>query len=377
MIEAIRTFLLLVLGLVVLLCLVMPPTYLLWQIKIAVSEYPFIATGAALLILALPMYNRGAWLIPQVIITIEIFTCSLYPVVSAMSISNRLEGELSQAFGNEKLEANPFAVTELFSSAQRTVQPQTLTYLKSESQNLNLDFYPTDKANAPVVVVIHGGGWNSGDRKQMDNFNYLLAAKGYNVAAMDYSLAPDFQNPKQVSDVKHCLSFLKHNADKLKIDAANIVLLGRSAGGQIALQAGYSECCPDIKGIVAFYSPADMVWGYSLSTNEGVLKSKTLITDYIGGTLEQFPERYDYASALSHVKKGCPPTLMIHGRQDNIVAFDHNLHLIEKLKPAGIKYYLLDLPWATHGGDYHLFGPTGQLSTYSVLYFLKSVTTRI
>jgi hypothetical protein len=54
----------------------------------------------------------------------------------------------------------------------------------------------------------------------------------------------------------------------------------------------------------------------------------------------------------------------------------HDVHLIKKLKPAGVKYYWLKLPWATHGFDYNLNGPGGQLSTYAVETFLNTVTAR-
>ena len=207
----------------------------------------------------------------------------------------------------------------------------------------------------------------------MYHFDCYLASKGYNVVAIDYSLAPKYQNPQQITDVANCISYLKANSEKLGLDANNIVLLGRSAGGQIALQSGYSLHLKEIKGIVAFYSPADMVWGYSLSVDNAILKSKTLITQYVGGKLSDVPQRYEDATAMTHVTADSPPTLMIHGKKDNMVAYGHNLHLIEKLKPAGVPYYLLGLPWATHGADWHMNGPSGQLSSYAVEHFLHSV----
>ena len=68
------------------------------------------------------------------------------------------------------------------------------------------------------------------------------------------------------------------------------------------------------------------------------------------------------------------PTLMIHGMNDVLVSPEHDRKLIKKLKPNGVKYYWLQLAWATHGFDYNLNGPGGQLSTYAVETFLNTVT---
>ncbi len=374
MLEIIRTLFLFLLGLTAILCVVFPPNYFLWQLKIVISEYPHIPLLAGIIIFALPGYHRHAWIWPQLVLVIEIIVLCLYPILGAYSIASTLDQDLNNAFGPAEIKQDAFSSVRLFVPAPDAPKPRTLTYFTEADRKLQCDFYPaTAKVVAPLVLVIHGGGWDSGDRMQINDFNRFLAGKGYNVVAMDYSLAPKFHNPHQVGDVKNCISYLNDHAAELKIDTSRIALLGRSAGGQIALQAGYSMEMPEIKGIVAFYTPADMVWGYSLSFDTDILKSKSLITQYMGGKLADIPEKYADATAMSHVKSDSPPTLMIHGQKDNMVAYEHNLHLIKKLGPAKVPHYLLTLPWATHGADYHLNGPSGQLSAYSVMYFLATV----
>ncbi|MDB5109638.1 MAG: lip2, partial [Mucilaginibacter sp.] len=68
------------------------------------------------------------------------------------------------------------------------------------------------------------------------------------------------------------------------------------------------------------------------------------------------------------------PTLIIHGENDVLVAYEHSRRLNAKLQENGIKHFWLQLPWATHGFDYNINGPGGQLSTYTVERFLKTVT---
>lgn len=372
MFELTRTVLLLVVGLASILCVALPPNYFLWQLKIVLSEYPHIPLLAALIVFGLPGYERNLWLWPQLTLTVAAVVMSLYPIVGAATIANSLPQELDKTFGKAEINEKPFSYFKLFVPDPTDPAPDTHTYFQDSVQELKFDLYKASGKKRPVVIVIHGGGWDSGDRTQMHQFDRYLASKNYNVVAIDYSLAPQFQCPKPVIDVQTCIDYLKVNSDKLNVDPNNIVLLGRSAGGQIALQAGYSLHRPEIKGIVAFYSPADMVWGYSLSVDNAILKSKTLITQYVGGKLDKVRDNYENATAMTHVTTQSPPTLMIHGKKDNMVAFGHNLHLIEKLKPAGVPHYLLALPWATHGADWHLNGPSGQLSSYAVEHFLHS-----
>lgn len=374
MFELIRTTLLLILGLAAILCIVFPPNYFLWQLKIVVTEFPHLLLLGSLILVAFPGYERHNWLWPQLILALETVVLCLYPILSANSIAEKLPLELKMAFGQSAVSETPFSSFKLVVPAPDSPLPTNRIYYSDQNRALSLDFYSASPAmNAPVIIVIHGGGWNGGDRSQMDHFNRFLAQKGYNVIAMDYSLAPEFQNPQQVVDVGNCLAYLTAHQQEMGLNMSRVVLLGRSAGGQIALQSAYSQGLSNIKGVIAFYTPADMVWGYSLSVDNAVLKSKTLISQYVGGTIEENPEKYQAATAMSYVKPNTPPTLMIHGLKDNMVAYEHNLHLIETLKPAGVPHYLLTLPWATHGADYHLNGPSGQLSSYAILYFLQSV----
>ena len=95
--------------------------------------------------------------------------------------------------------------------------------------------------------------------------------------------------------------------------------------------------------------------------------------DYLGGTYGQVPEIYRESSPVEFAGTGSPPTLMLHGSNDALVAFEHSRRLDLKLANAGVRHYLLRLPWATHGFDFNLDGPGGQLSTFLVLNFLNSV----
>ena len=153
-------------------------------------------------------------------------------------------------------------------------------------------------------------------------------------------------------------------------------MIGRSAGGQIALCAAYMLHLPNIKGVVNYYGPADMVWGGQVKVNSAVLNTNKIYDEYFGGQYEQVPDKFRESSAVANANSLSPPTLMIHGTIDPLVSIHHEERLQKKLDSLGVKNYFLRLPFATHGCDYSLKGPAGQVSRYAVLRFLNSVTNR-
>ena len=98
------------------------------------------------------------------------------------------------------------------------------------------------------------------------------------------------------------------------------------------------------------------------------------MSQYVGGSYDQVPQKYHNCSPLEFVDKNSVPTLIIHGENDVLVSPEHSRRLNKKLQGNGIKHYYLKLPWATHGFDYNINGPGGQLSTYAVKTFLDAIT---
>jgi acetyl esterase/lipase len=94
--------------------------------------------------------------------------------------------------------------------------------------------------------------------------------------------------------------------------------------------------------------------------------------DYLGGNLDNVREQYQRSSPPQLVHPGCPPTLMIYAHHDPLVSHLHGHRLAPRLKAAGVPFFGLYLPWATHGFDYTLNGPGGQLSTAIVKKFLEA-----
>ena len=155
------------------------------------------------------------------------------------------------------------------------------------------------------------------------------------------------------------------------LDMDRVALLGRSAGGQIALAAAHdAQPLSGIKGVIVFYAPNDLFFSWRVPGPKRVIDSRRLLRQYLGGSPAEVSERFTQASPLLRAGARSPATLMIHGGRDELVWSIHENRLSEKLKAAGVAHYYLDLPWATHGCDYNFSGPCGQISTYAIERFL-------
>lgn len=297
----------------------------------------------------------------------------LRPGFEAWRLSGPLTRELQPAAGRDEA----FSVARLFAGTPPAPVPVTTVQV---APGLPLDLYrprlASGAARPPCVVVIHGGGWESGDRTQLAPFNHWLAGLGYAVAAVSYRLAPAHRWPAQREDVELALRHLRLHGAELGIDATRLVLLGRSAGGQIAQVVGYAAPDPAIRGVIALYAPSDLIFGYVNTHEDDMLRSPALMRRFLGGTPDSARAAYESASGLFQVGRGAPPTLLLHGRNDALVWHRHSERLSARLDELGVRRVLVELPWATHAFDFNLHGPGGQLTTYAVECFLAEVLQR-
>lgn len=373
----IRLTLLIITFLVSLLAVFRAPTYHLWLLAVGVAEFAWIFITITFVLLVAG-FIPGKYQLAGTLLGIVTLLILLSPIFRAYSIAKELPAAMDTALDEHDGSTGtpPFNfLTMLTDYPQQPVPAKTFTYRTDDQPSSTLDFYPAQQTGLrPCVVVIHGGSWSSGDSKQLPELNSYLAQAGYHVAAVNYRLAPTYLCPSPVEDVYAAMDYLREHAAVLQIDTSNFVLLGRSAGAQIALLAGYRQKVPGLKGVIDFYGPADMVWGYSLPANPLVMDSRKVLENYLGGTYSAVPGNYAASSPIEFADTHAVPTLIIHGENDPLVAYEHSTRLIKKLSANGTKYFFLSLPWATHGFDYNLKGPGGQLSTYAVERFLSNVT---
>lgn len=102
----------------------------------------------------------------------------------------------------------------------------------------------------PTVIWIHGGAWLEGSKEDRDPYAQILAAEGYTVASLNYTLAPEATYPTAVEQLNTALGYLSEHAEEYRIDPGRLVLAGDSAGSQLASQLATMITNPDYAALV-------------------------------------------------------------------------------------------------------------------------------
>ena len=189
-------------------------------------------------------------------------------------------------------------------------------------------FRPDDDGVYPAVIMIHGGGWNSGNRGLQVPMAQRLAAAGFVAIPVEYRLIPEALYPAGLEDVKTAVRWTRANAERYGIDGEHIALLGCSAGAQLATLAGvtngssrhegsgaYAGVPSDVQGVVSIDGIATFVTDSNLeSVREHIARKGTrpVNAQWLGGTYEEVPERWEEASALNWITERSPPVCFIN-----------------------------------------------------------------
>lgn len=376
-----RLTIIVLLFLLSLLTLFPPPIHFIWFASVLVAAYTPVLILITLILLVWSFWGKQVRLISITLATIAIILFST-TIVRAFFIGEKLEDNIEKTFGAKTNTITGFHQPKAFSlgrmftgTGAQQVVPKIYTYTHIDSLDLQLKFYPSAQAGVkPCLVIVHGGAWNSGSFDELAEEDNYYANAGYQVASINYRLAPQYTSPAPVEDVKTAIEWLTRHATELQIDTNNFVLLGRSAGGQIVLAAAYTLTNLHIKGIASYYGPTDMIWSYNNPAPKLILDSKALLNDYLGGTPTQVRDKYIAASPRDQVTAATIPTLMIQGGNDAHVSPLHPLRLAEVLNRNKVPNLVLEIPWASHGCEYHLSSPSGQLCVYATERYFWAVT---
>jgi acetyl esterase/lipase len=235
---------------------------------------------------------------------------------------------------------------------------------------LTVDVYqPAGDHIAPVVVQIYGGAWRSGSPGDDATMAQALAGAGFAVFAIDYRHTPRWQWPMQLHDVLGALAWVRAHAAEYQADGARLALIGRSAGGQLAMRASQDERAGPVRAVVTVYGPVDLVEGYRSPPDPDPLDVRAVEEALFGGTPEERRDLYVDASPITRATRPHPPVLVITGGRDHIVEPRFGVMLHEALRASGVSL-LLHLPWADHAFDAVPFGPSSQIALYYTQRFL-------
>ncbi|MBA3699467.1 MAG: alpha/beta hydrolase [Planctomycetes bacterium] len=228
----------------------------------------------------------------------------------------------------------------------------------------------------PVIIAMHGGGWSGGSVSEGAACHRYLAAHGYLVYSIAYRLAPATPFPGALDDVQAARVWVTAHAADSGGDPSRLILMGRSAGAQLALVAAYERPDPSIRAVVSWYGPVDLVKGYREPPWPDPLHVRALLRDYLNGTPKDQAVAYVRASPISYATRALPPTLLIAAVADHgvLIGFQRQLH--DRLEATGTPVVLLELPWAEHAFDRFPNGPGAQMSLYYLERFLAWAVSR-
>jgi acetyl esterase/lipase len=268
---------------------------------------------------------------------------------------------------------------------------------------LTLDLYRPSKTSTPLplVIYVHGGGWQAGHTRHSGAFAdwpgvlASIAARGYVVASVEYRLSGEAPFPAAIQDVKAALRWLRTQAQQFGIDRQRAVIWGGSAGGQLAALAG-TTC-----GVTALDPPGD---GAAHRPEPGAARNVTPTSsvapappesDCVQGVIAWYgifdfaavasdasaaPSRYlgcapgkcsadvlSSASPIHYLDAKDPPVLLIHGVNDRTVPVEQSRIYLKALQSKGIGAELLELP----GVDHSFIGPTSEATRAASLRALQ------
>lgn len=241
----------------------------------------------------------------------------------------------------------------------KAIEHKEIVYHHGSGVDQVLDVYeqPGGKA-APVIVYWHGGAWWKGQRPQSQGGFRPLINMGFSVVSVDYRLTGVAKAPAAVEDVRCSLAWVAKNAAQYHFDTSRIVAYGTSAGGHLALMAGYlpaskeldpPECgpVPKVAAVLDFYGIPD-VYGVVAS---GIPLSKSTVR-WVGGEGAKDPDSLKMAKAMSpntYLRAGLPPTFIAHGDADPVVPYTQSTTLKADLTKLNVPVEMHTVAGAGHG----------------------------
>ena len=219
-----------------------------------------------------------------------------------------------------------------------------IVYGHGGSEELKLDLIKpaVPVENGPALILIHGGGWQGGDKADFVQFGKAAAKRGYLCVTVNYRLAPKHRFPAQIEDVKCAVRWMRSQAKDLHIDPQRIGAVGGSAGAHLSMMLGTMDPADGLEGdgghadqpskvqaVVSLFGPANLSSDVPI-ISQGILKT------FLNGTKAEIADTYRKASPITYVNAGDAPMLLYQGTKDGLVPYDQATQMATALTDAGV-----------------------------------------
>ena len=233
-------------------------------------------------------------------------------------------------------------------ATQRFRFQKGIVYARPGPVELKLDAYlPQSTGPHPVVLVVHGGAWRSGSRRQLAFYAMKLARAGFCCFAIDYRLAPKHKFPAQIDDCRAAVRWIRKHAAEHGGDASRLGAIGYSAGGHLVALLGTTGRAGDSQGKVDTRLQCVVAGGAPCEFRFMADKGRGL-SFWLGGTIDEAADNYRDATPVVFASKDDPPTLFFNGTQDRIVPLQWTTPLYESLKSKGVTVGMHKVEGAGH-----------------------------
>lgn len=255
-----------------------------------------------------------------------------------------------------------------FQSSSVTEEKNVL-YCSSGSRRLLLDvFYPKEKTDVKriAIIIIHGGGWRTGNKTLHHPMAQRLAALGYVCFTPEYRLSTEALYPAAVHDIKSAIRWVRKNAAKYNLDENKIAVAGHSAGGELAAMMGATNGMKDFEGngcekntsskVNAVIDMDGLLAFIHKESGEGDDSKRTsAATNWFGYSKAENPELWKQGSPLTYAGPHVPPTLFVNsnvarmhaGRDDFLkIVSEFGIYATVKYFDAPHSFVLFE-PWFT------------------------------
>lgn len=254
----------------------------------------------------------------------------------------------------------------------------TIQYKKTASDpNLcSLDVYtPVRTGSRPVVVYVHGGGWQTGDKENVDFKPDFFNKEGFVFVSVNYRLSPEVKHPTHVQDVADAVAWVIETIDEYGGDPDTIFVMGHSAGGHLVSLLGTDEkylvnsgfSLAVLKGVISLDNGAFDI-PLRVKTERSSLKS---VTTAIGNS----PEIWKDASPIYHVEagKGIPPYLLVYiASRENITGVQAR-NMASQFEEEGLVCEVYRAEGKTHGSLNRDIGTPGDEPTEKIMEFIRGI----
>lgn len=240
---------------------------------------------------------------------------------------------------------------------------KNISYGSDTAQNMDI-YLPAgrDTAKTNVLLFIHGGSWNGGDKNE---FSAAIAAirtqlQNYAIFNINYRLAKNDSTrfPTQLNDLQAAIGFIESKANEYKVNTNKVGLIGASAGAHLALLEAYkNNGGKKIKAAVDLFGPADLT---DLYNNHPIpAQASPVLVNFLGATPATNAKIYTEASPINFVNAQSVPTKIFHGTDDIIVPVAQSRALAAKLAANNVK-----VDTTIYKGEGHGWQGNNLLDTY-------------